>query len=273
MHRQYVHMGARTLGYLDSAPADRSARVAVFIHAFPLASAMWEGQFKQAPAGWRLLAPDLRGFGGSPAVDGDGDTASIDDYAVDVIDLLSELGIASAVIGGLSMGGYVTFAVLRRAPEMVRGLVLADTKSGADSLEARGNRRGMLALLDREGPAGIARDMAPKLVGPVTQAERPELEAGVRRLIKQQSATAIRGALVRLMDRPDATPQLSSIRVPTLILVGADDAITPVAESQRMASAIGTAELVTIPKAGHLSNLEQPDTFNGALSAFLAACP
>lgn len=279
MHRQYVHIGARTLGYLDSAPGDRGAPVLVLVHAFPLAANMWEPQFKQAsapsapsaaPPGWRLLAPDLRGFGGTPAVDGDLENASIDDYAKDVIDLLSELGIDRAVMGGLSMGGYVTFAMLRRAADRVRGLVLADTKSGADTLEARGNRRNVLALLDREGPSGIARDMAPKLVGPTTQTDRPELEAGVRRLIKQQSAAAIRGAVLRLMERPDSTPQLASIRVPTLVLVGRDDAITPVVESQRMADAIPGAQLVIVPKAGHLSSLEQPEAFNAALSEFLA---
>lgn len=270
MHRQYVHIGSRTIGYLDSQPDAGAARVAVLIHAFPLAATMWEPQMRQAPAGWRLLAPDLRGFGGSPTVDADTDSPSIDDYAADVIDLLAALGIGTAVIGGLSMGGYVAFAVLRRAPEMVRGLVLADTKSGADSLEARGNRRAMLALLDREGPSGVAREMAPKLVGPVSGAERPELEAGVRRLIKQQSTPAIRGALLRLMDRPDATAQLSFIAVPTLIIVGGDDGVTPVVESQRMADAIGGAELVVIPKAGHLSSVEQPDAFSGVLSAFLS---
>lgn len=269
MHRQYVHIGSRTIGYLDSAPGVRDARVALLIHAFPLAAAMWELQVRSPPPAWRLIAPDLRGFGGSTAVDGEA-PPSIDDYAADVIDLLAELGVGGAVVGGLSMGGYVTFAVLRRAPELVAGVVLADTKAGADSLEARANRKSMLALLEREGPSGIAREMMPRLLGPASLAERPDLESGVRRAIKQQSAAAIRGALLRLMDRPDATPQLAAIRVPTLVVVGADDVVTPVGEARKIAERIAGAELVVLENSGHLSNLEQPAAFTRTLSAFLS---
>jgi 3-oxoadipate enol-lactonase len=270
MHRRFVHIGFRTIGYLDSSPGPNGMPVAVLIHAFPLAATMWEPQLKNAPPGWRLIAPDLRGFGGSTSADPEGESPSIDDYAADVVDLLAELGVTSAVVGGLSMGGYVTFAVLRRAPEVAIGVVLADTKPGADSLEARANRRSMLALLDREGPSGVAREMVPKLLSPASQLERPDLESGVRRLIKQQSAAALRGAIQRLMDRPDATPQLPGIRVPVMVVVGSDDQVTPVSEAQRMAEGIPRADMVVIPRSGHLSSLEQSDEFNRALSAFLS---
>jgi pimeloyl-ACP methyl ester carboxylesterase len=270
MHRQFVHVGGRTLAYLDSAPGSNGSPAAVLVHAFPLAASMWEPQLRAAPPGWRLLAPDLRGFGGSTAPDSDLDHPSINDYASDVIDLLAELGIDRAVVVGLSMGGYVTLATFRRAPALVRGVVLADTRAGADSLEARANRRSLLALLDREGPSGVARDLIPKLLGPFAHLDQPDLEAGLRRLIKQQSAAAIRGAIVRLMERPDSTPLLADIRVPALVLVGQDDSVTPVSEAERLATAIAGAELVVIPRSGHLSSLERPKDFSTALSAFLS---
>ena len=161
LHRQYLHGDTRTIAYYDSAPSDSSAKVIVLLHAFPLASTMWEPQFKAVPSGWRLLAPDLRGFGGS-TIEPESDASSLDDYAADVLHLLQELTIPSAVIGGCSMGGYATFAVLRNAPQVVRAVVLADTRAGADSSEGRENRRSLLAHLDREGPSGVANEMMPE---------------------------------------------------------------------------------------------------------------
>jgi 3-oxoadipate enol-lactonase len=268
MHRQYLHVGTRTLAYLDSAPASPSLPVMVLLHAFPLAASMWEPQLRAAPAGWRLLAPDFRGFGGS--TDTDASSPAIADYASDVIDLVRELGVPRVVVGGLSLGGYVAFALLRQDPDLVRGLVLADTRASADSTEARANRRSMLALVDREGSSGVARDMPGVLLGPSSREHRPDLEASVRRIIKQQSPSAIRGAVVRLMERPDSTPLLASIRVPTLVLVGDEDTIAPPDEARRMAAAIATAELTVIAGAGHLSSLEQPEQFTAAVEAFLS---
>jgi pimeloyl-ACP methyl ester carboxylesterase len=268
VHRQYIHVPARTISYFDSAPGDHAARVLVLVHAFPLGAAMWEGQAKSLPSGWRLIAPDMRGFGGSTLADSDANP-SIDDYADDVIDLLRELGVSSPVLGGLSMGGYVTFAVLRRAPALAHAVFLADTRAGADTPEGRANRRSMLALVDREGPSGVARDMMPRLLGKTSLETRPDVEPIVRRLIKQQSSHAIRGAIVRMMERPDSMATLPAVSVPMLILVGDEDTLTPVEDARRMHAAQPKAELVTIPTAGHLTNLETPDAFNAALSGFL----
>ena len=269
MQRQYIHVHARTISYFDSAPGDRAARVLVLAHGFPLGAAMWEGQGKGLPAGWRLIAPDMRGFGGSTLPDPD-ETPSIDDYADDVIDLLRELEIAAPVVGGLSMGGYVTFAVLRRMPALARAVILADTRASADTPEGRANRRSMLAVVDREGPSGVARDMMPKLLGQTSRQSRQDVEPLVRRLIKQQSPQAIRGAIVRMMDRPDAFATLQSVTVPTLIVTGEEDALTPVDDARKMHAAQPKAELVIIPGAGHLANLETPDAFNAVLAGFLA---
>ena len=267
MSRQYRHIGSRTIAYLDSAPDQSALRVCVFLHAFPIGSSQWEPQMQAVPSGWRFIAPDLRGFGGSTDTDSIG-AISIADYAADIEDLLAELAIARAVIAGLSMGGYVAFALFGSAPQLFDGLVLADTRAGADSPEGRANRRNMLALVDREGPSGVARDMMPKLLGRTTHEVNHTVEATVRRLIKGQSPTAIRGAIHRMMHRPDSSEMLPTITVPTLVIVGDEDELTPVDESIRISRAIPSSTLVKIPAAGHLSNLERPEKFNEALAAF-----
>jgi 3-oxoadipate enol-lactonase len=266
--RQYCHIGTRTIAYLDSAPGNGSLRTYVLLHAFPIGANLWEPQIRSIPTGWRLITPDLRGFGGSTELDSIG-ALSMSDYAEDVVDLLDELGISRAVIGGLSMGGYVALAFLQRDADRIEGLVLANTRAGADSPEARANRRNMLAVLDREGPSGVARDMMPNLLGKTTRETNPEAEATVRRLIKQQSPVAIRAAIHRMMHRPDSTPLLAQIAVPTLVITGDEDELIPIDESRAIANAVRGATLAIIPRAGHLSNLEQPDPFNNALTAFL----
>ena len=193
------------------------------------------------------------------------------DYAADVVDLLDEMGFARLVIGGASMGGYAALAFMTVAADRVDGLVLANTRAVADSPEARANRRSMLALVDREGPSGVARDMMPRLLGATTHQTQPDLEAMVRRFIKQQSPAAVRAAIQRMMHRPDSTPILAQVRVPTLVITGEEDELIPVDESKAMAAAIPGAALVVVPKAGHLSNLEQPEAFNRALHQFLGS--
>lgn len=269
MHRQYLHAGDRTVAYFDSAPGDASLKVLVLLHAFPLSAAMFEPQLRQPPPGWRVIAPDLPGFGGSsePAESDRG--TDIDDYAADVVTLLAELGVPRAVVGGVSMGGYVALALLRRAPDVVRALVLIDTRATADTQEGRASRRAMLAQVDREGVSGVGRDMLPKLLGPTTR-EAGDLEPTVRRIIIQQPASAVRGAIRRMMDRPDSTRELDALAVPALVIVGEEDAITPVADSEAMASRIPAAELAVIPRAGHLSSLERPEAFGERLVAFLS---
>jgi len=269
MTRQYCHIGSRTIAYLDSAPGATDLRAYVLLHAFPIGANLWEPQMRAIPSGWRLITPDLRGFGGSTELDSVG-ALSIGDYAADVVDLLSELGIARAVIGGASMGGYVALALYQSAPYLFDALILANTRAGADSPEGRANRRNMLALVDREGPSGVSREMMPKLLGKTTRGTNPSVEATVRRLIKQQSPISIRGAIHRMMHRPDSTPLLAQVSVPTLVVTGEEDEMIPVDESRRIARAVKGAKLVIIPAAGHLANLEQPDAFNEALHAFLA---
>ena len=270
MVRQYLQLGPRTLAYLDSDPEATDKPVLVLAHAFPLGALMWEPQLKGVFGGWRVLAPDLRGFGGSTDERDDGVAPSIDDYADDFSGLVREVIGAPVVLGGLSMGGYAAFAVMRRTPALVRGLILADSRASADSREGRAGRKTMLTLLEREGPQGVAREMIPKLLGASTRSQNPDAEETVRRLIKRQSPQGIRDAILRMMERPDSTPQLPSISVPTLVVVGEDDVLTPPADSEAIAATLPNASLVRIAGAGHLSNLEQPRAFEASVEAFLA---
>jgi 3-oxoadipate enol-lactonase len=227
---------------------------------------MWEPQLALAGHGWRVLAPHYRGMDGGIQ---DPPAASIDDYAGDVIDLLDSLHIEDAVIGGLSLGGYVAFALLRHAPRYVRGLVLADTRSQADPPEAAEGRMRLLSAVQANGPSAAADEMGPRLLGATTRAERPDVVERVRTLILSNPAAAITGAITAIMTRLDSTPLLASIHCPTLILVGDEDSLTPPAMSREMQRGVAGSELVVVPKAGHLSSLEQPSAFNAALARFL----
>lgn len=230
---------------------------------------MWEPQF-DALAGWRVIAPDTRGFRGpdGPAAERPGEP-TMEELAQDVEHVLDGLGVPEAIIGGISMGGYIALALFRRAPARFRALVLADSRATADTEQAKGGRRKMQALADAGGAAAIADDMLPKLLGETTRRDRPEVERHVRALVEANTADAIKGALAAMMGRQDSTRMLGAIACPTLILVGEEDTVTPVSDSEAMHAAIGGSKLVTIARAGHLSNLEQPDAFNGALVRFL----
>ncbi len=230
---------------------------------------MWEPQLTLAGQGWRVIAPQLRGFDGGVS---DLPASSVDDYAGDVIDLLDGLHIKDVVVGGLSMGGYVAFALLRRAAGYVRGLILADTRSQADTAEGMEARKRMLQLLadnGDKGPAVVIDEMLPKLLGPLTRSTQPQIAGRVRELALSNSPEAIAGGVRALMTRPDSTPLLRTIHCPTLIIVGADDAVTPPKFSEEMHQAIAGSHLTVIPGAGHLSSIEQSTAFNSALAAFL----
>lgn len=252
---QIAHLLHRSLRYFESG----SGRVLLLLHAFPLSADQWLPQLHRVPPGWRFIAPDLRGFRGvGPAFEDPLGALSIDDYADDALALLTHLEIERAVVAGVSMGGYVAFAIHRRAPDRLAGLVLSNTRAAADSDDARAARDRMIELANREGAAGVAREMLPRLLGETTRREQPDLEDAVRRLILVNSTEGIVAALGALKTRPDATPMLPQVACPTVIIAGAEDVIIPVAEAEAMHDAIPNSSLVVIPRVGHLSNLEAP---------------
>lgn len=245
-----------------------AGRPLILLHAFPLSSDLFRPQLDAPPPGVRLIAPDLRGLGGSAAAP---PARAVEEHAADIIDLMNALGLDRAIIGGVSMGGYVTFAALRRAPLRVAGLILADTRPEADGPVARAGRAQMREALAARGAAAVADAMIPRLLGATTQRERPELPAEVRAMIERNRPEGIDDAIESLLTRPDSTPLLASITCPTLVICGEEDALTDVEVHTRMHQAITGSTLAVVPRAGHLSSLEQPAAWNGAVAQFLEA--
>jgi pimeloyl-ACP methyl ester carboxylesterase len=262
VREQHVDLAARPVRYLEAG----AGWPVVLLHAFPLNADMWRPQLNSAPRGWRMVAPDLRGFGGG---DMGIEQPTMDEFAADVRELMDALRMERAVIGGLSMGGYVTFALFRQAPERFSGMILADTRSQPDTPEGRQGRRDMSELVRSKGPSAVAEQMMPKLLGETTRRERPEVALDVRRMIEANSAAAIDGAIHAMLMRPDSTQDLAAISCPTLVIVGEEDTLTPVSDSEAMHRAIARSHFVLLRKAGHLSSLETPHDFSEALGNFL----
>ena len=239
----------------------------LFLHAFPLGMAMWEPQVRALAEQHRVVRFDARGFGGSPPGDG---LLSMERIAEDAVGLLDHLGLSQAAVCGLSMGGYAAFALWRRHPERVRALVLADTRAGADSDVAKKGRADLADKVRRQGPEAAAEAFLPKLLGETTRRERPEMVARVREMILANPARGICDALAGLAARADSTGVLREILVPTLFVVGEEDAVSPPAEMETMHQQVARSRFVTLPRVGHLSNLEDPRGFNAALAQFLS---
>ncbi len=185
--------------------------------------------------------------------------------------LLDRRDIDQAVIGGVSMGGYVTMAFLRRYPDRVRGIVLVDTKAGADPEAARANRERIAAtVLAERTPRVLLDDVLPGLLGETTRQTRPEVVERVRALVAEARPEAVAFAQRAMAPRPDSFDTLRGADVPALVLVGEEDQLSPPEEAEAMAKALPNARLVTIPGAGHLSPLETPEEFTRAVVAFMS---
>jgi 3-oxoadipate enol-lactonase len=239
----------------------------VLLHGFPFNATQWEPQLEAPPAGWRVIAPDLRGFGSSSG-GGEG-PYTMEIFANDVARLLDSLKIRRVVLGGLSMGGYVALAFWRAHRARVAGLVLSDTRAGADNPRQREGRNDLVAQIEKEGAAAVTAAMLPKLVSDATRRERPEVVEQIRSMIEVAPTDSLQRALLGIAERPDCEPLLRDIEVPTLVLVGDADAITPPGEAQLMARGIRGSRMEKIADAGHVANLEQPEAFNRVLHDWL----
>ena len=237
----------------------------VLLHGFPHDRTLWSPQLGAFVDTCRFIAPDLRGFGESIVEP----PYTVDRYADDVVALLDKLGIDRAVIGGLSMGGYIAFAIWRRHRARVRALVLADTRAGADTDDARAGRRAQIDLVRSRGAAVLAAQIVTKQLGEHTRERHPDIVEVIRDMIARSPVEGIVGALEAMMARQDSTTTLATIDVPTLVLVGEDDQLTPVSESKTIHEGIAASRLEIIAGAGHLSSIERPAAFNHVLSEFL----
>ncbi|MFL5734591.1 MAG: alpha/beta fold hydrolase [Chloroflexia bacterium] len=235
----------------------------VLLHGFPFDHSIWQAQLDGLGEGVRVLTPDLPGFGGSAPLPGEEPT--MDDYADRVAQWAEEIGLGRFALVGHSMGGYIAFAFVRKYASMLSGLALVCTRPGADTEQGRQGRYTQIAgVLDR-GPVVVVEAMLPKLFAPQTRESNPGLVEQVRDLMMRQPVPGIVSALRAMASRPDSTPMLENISVPTLVISGAEDAIIPAPDADLMASTIPGAKQEKIEAAGHLPMMEQPDSLNEAL--------
>lgn len=236
----------------------------VLIHAFPQDRTLWRPQIDALCSRYRIVAPTLRGFAGSGPVDGK--AVSMDTYADDVVALLDQLEIAKAVIGGLSLGGYVALSLVLRHPGRVLGLVLANTRATADNPDWAKFREDLVRDVEARGPAAVVENYGDKPFRP----DCPEdIKAEIRAMIMKQPSTGLASGTRGMASRPERTPRLGEIRVPALVISGTMDAYIPSSEAEAMHRAIAGSTFVDIEGAGHLSNYDSAPQFNAALESFL----
>ncbi len=238
----------------------------VFLHAFPLNRSMWAPQIALLSQQFRTIAIDLRGHGESDAPLWD---FSLDHYADDVCALLDHLAVPQAVLVGLSMGGYVSFAFSRKYGNRLKALVLADTRAQADSPDGRTGRFHLAQTAFSQGAGAVAEIMLSKLLGPTSLQTKPDLVEYVRKTIQAAPVSGIVVDLMAMADRSDSVPHLRATTCPVLVVIGQEDSTTPLADARLMAAEIPGARLAVIPAAGHLSSLEQPNVFNDLVKGFV----
>jgi 3-oxoadipate enol-lactonase len=242
-----------------------SGAAVLFVHGFPFDRTMWRHQLA-ALSRWKRVAPDMRGIGESSAP---GDGYSIARYADDLIGVLDALEIDRAVVCGLSMGGYIALDLMRRYAARVSALILCDTRPEADTADARRGRDELIQLALDRGAEAVGERLLPRLLAAATFADQPEVVEQYREMTRRVSVPGMVGALRAMRERPDSTPWLDQIRVPTLVIVGSEDQVSPPAVAETMVRAIPGAALALIPAAGHLAPLEQPLATSRVLEGFL----
>jgi pimeloyl-ACP methyl ester carboxylesterase len=241
----------------------------VFIHGYPFDGSIWQAQVDHFSNEAHVIAPDTPGFGQSHDLPGDPKDATVDAYADTLDETLQANGQNGIVLVGHSMGGYIAFAFARRHADMLKALVLVATRAGADSEAGREGRYKQAAAVEERGAQAVVDAMLPKLFAPGTYEHSPEIVEQIRGVMLNQNRHGIIAALYAMASRPDSTPDLAHISVPTLVINGLEDAIMPTAEADLLNSQIQGSQHAPIEGAGHMLMLEQPDKFNEALGAFL----
>ena len=263
---------------------DGDAGTVLFVHGFPFDGSIWDAQLAALPEGWRGLAPDLRGFGRSPLGADElpsGGRAgagvafreevvlTMDALAADLAETARKHADGPVVVCGLSMGGYAAFALLRKHPDLIRALVLMDTRAEPDGDAGRETRRRMAATARQSGARAIASAMLPGLLSTTTRQGGADVAERIQAMIEATPPRTIVAALAGMASRPDSTRDLPGIMVPTLVIVGAEDTLTPPESARAMAEAIPGAQLEVIAGAAHLPCVEAPEETSYLLADFL----
>lgn len=236
----------------------------VLIHGFGNDRNLWQPQIDALKSRYRFIVPDLRGFGGSCG--SDGRSVSMDSYAEDIVPLLDHVDVRTAVVGGISLGGYVALAFALCHPERLAGLVLANTRAGADNPDWASYREALVRGVEARGAEAVVESYGDKPFRP----DCPEqIKRTVREMIRRQPAAALVSGTLGMAQRPDRTSELDRIRAPTLVIHGTADAYIPVVDAEAMHRAIAGSHFEVLPGAGHLSNIDSAAAFNATLDSFL----
>ena len=269
--RQTYTICARKLQTYVAGESSSGKPALLFLHGFPLDHTMWLEQLTHFATDRRVIAPDLAGFGGSEPIEG---AHRMSEFADEAAELLAALGQTQPVVlCGLSMGGYIAFEFYRRHRERLCGLVLSNTRSAPDDETGVKTRRKTAETVLERGPALLAETMLPKLLSPRTREQRPEIGDSLKQVVLRTDPGSIAAALLGMAERMDSTPLLTEIDVPTLVMAGEEDEITPADEMRGMAEQIPDAEYHCLPNAGHMAPLESPEAFNAVLADFLERVP
>jgi 3-oxoadipate enol-lactonase len=259
-----ARVGETELHYVERG----QGRPLLLVHGFPLDHSMWQPQLDHFANTHRVLAPDLRGFGQSKVTAG---TVTMEQFADDLAMLLDALAIRDPIVFcGLSIGGYIAWQFWKRHGKRLAGLILCDTRAAADSAETARGRLISAEQVENQGPTALANSMLGRLFAERTAQEQPDLIDATRKTMMGSSVTGMAAALRGMAARPDMTPELPRITVPTLVICGEHDVIAPVKEMREMAAAMPNAKFVEIPGAGHMAPLEQPQIVNSEVQAFLS---
>lgn len=242
----------------------------LFVHGHPFDRSMWQPQIDHFTAkGWRVLAPDLRGYGAAPVTPG---TVTLPEFAADLVALLDAEAVGdSTVVCGLSMGGQIAMELVHTYPDRFDGLVLADTSPAAETPAGRVDRRRTADRITEHGMAGYAEELLPGMLAATTIRTNEPLTTYVRTMMGSAPALGAAAALRGRAERRDYGATLLTLDLPTLVVVGREDSFTRVEEAEATAGMLRNGRLVVIEDAGHMPNLEAPDTFNAALESFLTA--
>lgn len=253
---------------VNTAQENRNGYAVLLLHAFPISAEMWEPQLRAIEAaGFMAVAPNSFGIEGSE----EKQDWSFTDYAHELAALLDSLHCRKVTVVGLSMGGYQAFAFLKCYPEKIASIVLCDTRSEDDALPARQQRQEFINAIEAHGPEEAVRRMLPNFFSSKTALEKPELPEHAAEMIRKQSNRAIVAAMKAIMTREDATPLLSGITCPVLVLNGEEDRITTPETAAGIQTRIPGALLGILHEAAHLSNMEQPEQFNALLLEHIQA--
>ena len=246
---------------------DRHQPPIIFIHGFPFNSGMWEQQIKQFKEQYYCIAYDIRGLGMTPAGEGQ---FTLEMFVDDLFAVMDGLKLKTAVITGFSMGGYITLRAMEKEPDRFRGLILCDTKAEADDDAGRLKRAGAIKSIDTDGVEQFVSSFVPMTFCDDAPQRIPDIYNNTLEQAKAAPPTGVKGCLLAMAARTDTTASLSNISIPTLLLVGEDDIITPPAVMQDMHKRINGSEMITVPGAAHMAPVEQPEIINQAIAEFLS---